>query len=112
MKTILNIVFIILILTSCKSENEEEIAKPTDLVSREANITNFNNYIHGKSYLPVYSHLYHKYEKHTFDLTIITSLRNVSATDTLYITKADYFNTNGDNINFIIGKELYDIINS
>ncbi len=107
MKTILKIAFIVLILSSCKSNNEEEIVKPTDLVSREACISNFDSLVHGKSYLPVYSHLYHKYEKRTFDLTIITSLRNVSATDTLYIARADYFNTNGDNIRQYINKPIY-----
>lgn len=107
MKTILKIAFIVLILSSCKSEKEPEVIKPTDFTRRATNITNFDNYIHGKTYLPVYSHLYHKYEKRTFDLTIITSLRNVSATDTIYLVKADYFNTSGDNIRQYIKKPIF-----
>ncbi len=98
MKNIIKIVFIILLFSSCKTEVEHRIVKSIDLEGRKVEMPNFDELVQGKSYLPVYSHIYHRYEERTFDLTITVSIRNVSSIDSIYILKADYFNTNGDNI--------------
>ena len=107
MKNIIKIIFIILLFSSCQGEEEHKIVKSTDLESRKTEITNFNDLVQGKSYLPVYSHIYHRYENRIFDLTITISIRNITITDTIYILKADYFNTDGDNIRQYIQKPIY-----
>ncbi|MBK5244534.1 MAG: DUF3124 domain-containing protein [Eubacteriaceae bacterium] len=107
MKNIIKIIFIILLLSSCQGEKENKIDKSTDFESRKTEITNLNDLVQGKSYLPVYSHIYHRYENRTFDLTITISIRNITLTDPIYILKADYFNTNGDNIRQYIQKPIY-----
>ncbi len=96
MKNIIKILVLTILFSSCHEEKEYRIGKSTDIKSRETEITDFSHFIHGKSYLPVYSHIYHRFEKQTFDLTITISIRNISITDSIYILKADYFNTDGD----------------
>ncbi|MDD2385990.1 MAG: DUF3124 domain-containing protein [Bacteroidales bacterium] len=98
MKNIIKIVFVILLFSSCKTEVEHRIVKSIDLEGRKVEMPNFDELVQGKSYLPVYSHIYHRYEDRTFDLTITVSIRNITTTDSIYILKADYFNTDGDNI--------------
>ena len=98
MRKIIKIIFISLIFLSCQSEIDKNLVQQPDWVSRKSEIINFNDYIQGKTYLPVYSHIYHIHEHQTFDLTITISIRNVSMTDTVYILKADYYNTVGTNV--------------
>ena len=50
----------------------------------------------GRTYLSVYSSIYSLSEHKTHDLTATVSMRNVHPTDTVYLTQADYFNTDGD----------------
>ena len=54
-----------------------------------------------------YSHIYHIHEHRTFDLTITVSIRNISPTDSVYILKADYYNTIGENIRQYIKKPIF-----
>ncbi len=109
MKNILKIIFIIFLFSSCQTVDEEEhkIVKSTDLEGRKTEITDFKNLAHGKSYLPVYSQIYPVYENRSFDLVITVSIRNISITDTIYILKVDYFNTDGENIRQYIKKPIY-----
>ena len=93
MKKNMSLILIVLFFTSCQSETDKYPVKHTDWESRKSEITNFNDFIEGKTYLPVYSHIYHIYEYRTFDLIITVSIRNVSMTDSVYILSADYYNT-------------------
>lgn len=91
--------------------NEEETKKypiqQADWKAKQTDIKNFDNFFRGKIYLPVYSHIYHIHEHRTFDLTTTVSLRNISPSDTIYILKADYFNTSGENIRQYVKKPIY-----
>lgn len=108
MRSILKILTIILIISSCKGkETDKYPIRQADWKSKQTNIENFDDFIHGKTYLPVYSHIYHIQEHRTFDLTITVSIRNISLTDSVYILKADYFNTIGENIRQYIKKPIY-----
>jgi hypothetical protein len=99
MKTIINLILILVVLSSCKPAiTEENPVKDIDWAERKAAPVNFSGYSSGQTYLPVYSHIYHVHEQRTFNLTITASIRNISPTDTMYITKADYYNTSGENI--------------
>jgi hypothetical protein len=94
-------------LFSCQKTTVEQHAKQADWATRKAKITNFADFHQGKSYLPVYSHVYHIHEHRTFDLTTTVSIRNVSMIDTIYILKADYYNTIGNNIRQYIKKPIF-----
>lgn len=107
MKKIFGILLIVLVITACERETDKYPIKQADWKSRIADIKNFNDYYHGKTYLSVYSHIYHIHEHRTFDLTITISIRNVSLTDSAYIQKADYYNTVGDNIRQYLNNPVY-----
>jgi hypothetical protein len=98
MRNIIRIIFLSLVFLSCQSETDKNLDQQVDWESRKSEIIDFNNYIQGKTYLPVYSHIYHIHEHKTFDLTITISIRNVSMTDSVYILKADYYNTVGTKV--------------
>ncbi len=98
MRKIINLFFLSLVFLSCESEADKNLDKQADWERRKSDIINFNGYIQGKTYLPVYSHIYHIHEHKTFDLTITISIRNVSMTDSVYILQADYYNTVGMNV--------------
>ena len=49
----------------------------------------------GSSYLAIYSEVYSVTEHRTINLTATISLRNINSNDTIYITKSDYYNTEG-----------------
>lgn len=102
------VLVIVLIINACgKKETDKYPIKQANWVNKKSDIENFDNYINGKTYLPVYSHIYHIYEHRTFDLTITVSIRNISLTDTVYIIKADYFNTIGENIRQYLKNPIY-----
>ena len=108
MRNTFKILIIALIISSCsEKETDKYPVQQADWKSKQTNIENFDGFIHGKSYLPVYSHIYQIHEHRTFDLTITTSIRNISLTDSVYILKADYFNTIGENIRQYIKKPIY-----
>lgn len=101
------IIILSFVLFSCKKETDKYPVKQVDWEIQKSNITDFNGYNLGKTYLPVYSHIYHIHKQTTFDLTITISIRNVSMTDSIYILKADYYNTIGDNIRQYLKNPIY-----
>ena len=106
-KTIGLVVIVLLIIACGGKETDQYPIKQADWSSKKSDIENFDKYIQGKTYLPVYSHIYHVHEHRTFDLTITVSIRNVSETDSVYILRADYFNTIGENIRQYIKNPIY-----
>ncbi|ACF14358.1 conserved hypothetical protein [Chloroherpeton thalassium ATCC 35110] len=107
MKNIIGIILVALLFYSCKPKEEVTSIKLPNWESRKAAITKMDSLAQGKSYLPVYSHIYHRFEDRTFDLTITVSIRNTSLTDSIYILKADYFNTAGDRIRQYLQNPVY-----
>jgi len=61
----------------------------------------------GKTYLSIYSHIYSFSMEKSQSLTAMVSLRNVSETDTIYISKADYYGTEGRLIRHYFKKTIY-----
>ena len=49
----------------------------------------------GMTYLSIYSQIYSISEHKTRNLTAMASIRNTSFTDTIYLTKAEYYETHG-----------------
>lgn len=104
---IIKILFISLLFVSCKEEMDKYPVKQVDWESQKSDRSNFDSLQVGKTYLPLYSHIYHIHEHRTFDLTITVSIRNVSMTDSVYILKADYFNTVGGKIRKYLKQPIY-----
>lgn len=61
----------------------------------------------GTTYLSIYSHIYSFSLEKSHNLTAMVSLRNVSQTDTIYISKADYYGTQGQLIRNYFKKPIY-----
>jgi hypothetical protein len=61
----------------------------------------------GKTYLSIYSHIYSFTLEKSQNLTAMVSLRNVSDIDTVYISKADYYNTKGELIRHYFEKPIF-----
>ncbi len=106
MRTIFKLTFLLLLL-SCQREKESDPAGPTDWNSRKSHVSDFDNFARGKTYLPVYSHIYHIHKHRTYDLTVTISIRNVSLADSVYILNADYYNTDGVNIRQYLKSPVY-----
>ncbi len=91
----------------CQRETDKYPVQQADWENKTADNSQIIDYFHKKTYLPVYSHIYHMREHRTYDLTITVSIRNVSMTDTLYLDQADYYNTIGNKIREYIKKPIY-----
>src|SRR5680860_779506 len=61
----------------------------------------------GITYLSIYSQIYSLTEHKTHNLTAMVSLRNTSPYDTIYLLKADYFDTKGHLVRTYFDKAIY-----
>ena len=64
-------------------------------------------FFNGSTYLSVYSEIYSYSEERTYDLTVTVSMKYIYRQDTVYITKAEYFNTEGKSIRTYVDKPVY-----
>lgn len=87
------------LLISCgEPERGMSSVDPVNWARRSARIGPSDSLETGASYLSVYSEIYSQTEHLTHNLTATISMRNTSRTDTLYIAKAEFFNTSGESI--------------
>ncbi|WP_111308171.1 DUF3124 domain-containing protein [Confluentibacter sediminis] len=83
-------------LLNCNNEQKEVSSINTENWSkRMIDISLKDSLEIGKSYLSIYSQIYSLSEHKTHNLTAMVSLRNTSDLDTIYITKAEYYDTHG-----------------
>ncbi|MCK3685753.1 DUF3124 domain-containing protein [Maribellus sp. YY47] len=106
MRQLLACFALVLALVSCNRE-KAAIPKEYKISGREAALPIPDSLEHGKTYLPIYSHIYHVHERRTYDLTVTVSIRNVSPADTVFILRGDYYNTKGDKIREYIKAPIY-----
>lgn len=106
MKNIL-VLLVIVSLCACQSKQANEPKPSSNLQSMVFNGTVSDSLKTGHTYLSVYSQIYSTTEHKTHDLTATVSIRNVSTTDTIYIKKADYYNTKGDLIRHYIKQTIF-----
>lgn len=107
MKSLLPLVIIFGIITSC-SNNHPSASQPTvDWSKKFATISRIDSLQSGSTYLSVYSHIYALSEKRTSNLTATISMRNTSQTDTIYIVKAEYFDTQGKSVKKYITTPIF-----
>ncbi len=91
--------FLLVVLTCCYScspvkKNQESI--PTfDWSDKVTSINQTDSLRYGTSYLSVYSQIYSYTEHTSLDLTATVSIRNTSETDSIYLLRANYYDTKG-----------------
>ncbi len=99
-----------LLTLACKDQNKKEALtiEPINWNNRLVNYSlNDTTLIYGTTYLPIYSQIYSKTELRTLDLTVTVSMRNTNRNDTIFIEKAEYFNTKGEIVRSYFDKAIY-----
>ncbi|MEP2239813.1 MAG: DUF3124 domain-containing protein [Maribacter sp.] len=107
MKKVILLFSIVTLLASCVQEKEISSIHPENWTKRKATINAKDSLEYGKSYLSIYSQIYSSSEHKTHNLTAMVSLRNTSDVDTIYITKAEYFDTHGVSLRSYFSHPIY-----
>ncbi len=83
-------------MSGCSQNAAPETIKAVNWEKRAVALPETDSLLYGSTYLSVYSQIYSRSESRTHDLTATVSLRNTGLTDSIYILKANYYNTKGD----------------
>lgn len=88
---------LLVLLFACEGgEKEISSINPVNWQRRSVQLENPDSLIVGSSYLSVYSEIYSVTEERTHNLTVTVSIRNLSSTDSIFITRSDYYDTHGE----------------
>lgn len=102
------ILFIITLIFSCEDSNTNiSSINPENWANRTINLKKSDSLISGKTYLSIYSQIYSQSEHKTHNLTAMVSLRNTSTKDTIYLLKAEYFDTRGTSVRTYFKQSIY-----
>lgn len=98
---------VILCFLSCNKEQKMSSVNRENWNKREASLNDMDSLAHGATYLSVYSEVYSFSEEQTNFLTVTVSMRNIDPKSTVYIKKADYYDTEGELIRAYFEKPIY-----
>ncbi|MBT2160579.1 DUF3124 domain-containing protein [Zobellia barbeyronii] len=106
-KCILSLLIVSLLFGCIPEKKEVSSINPINWSKRKINISDKDSLEYGKSYLSIYSQIYSMTEHKTHNLTAMASLRNTSDKDTVYLTKAEYFDTHGKAVRTYFDHPIY-----
>ena len=104
---LLPIALLFFILLSCNRQQKEQTFKPVNWDDKTIELNDSDSLYHGSTYLSVYSEIYDMTDRTKHLLTATASIRNISSSDTVFIQKADYYNTEGHLIRSYINKTIF-----
>ncbi len=107
MKHLTILLLIYFSIQSCQDNGQVSSIHPVNWDSRTLKHSLSDSLSTGSTYLSVYSQIYSESEHRTHDLTVTVSMRNTNTTDTIFINKADYFNTKGHSIRTYFNRPIY-----
>jgi hypothetical protein len=107
MKYIIVLVFVGFTLNSCTKNKEVSSINPENWKKRTIGHSLSDSLTSGSTYLSVYSQIYGMTEHRTYDLTATISMRNTNRSDSVFLLKAEYFNTEGELIRTYIEKPVF-----
>ncbi len=107
MKHIGFLFLLILTVFSCEDEKEVSSINPVNWTKRQVNHPLDSLLVSGNTYLSIYSQIYSQSEHRTHNLTATVSMRNTNLKDTIFLEKADYFDTHGELIRTYFSKTIY-----
>jgi len=107
MKNIISLLIIGLLLNSCNSKKEVSSINSENWEKRTIDYCLSDSLKSGTTYLSVYSQIYGITEHRTHDLTATISMRNTNRFDTVFIEKAEYYNTKGQLIRTYFDKPIF-----
>lgn len=106
MRQIITILCVIFIF-SCSSPPKDKTYNTINWNTKNIKLDSIDNLFRGNSYLSVYSEIYDLTEESTHLLTATVSIRNTSEKDSLFLTRADYYNTSGELIRSYIENPVF-----
>ena len=95
MKQIIGILSLGILISACHTQEELSSVDPVNWQKRAIGYPLSDSLEAGETYLSVYSQIYSMTEHRTHDLTVTISMKNTHRTDTVYLTRGEYFNTHG-----------------
>ena len=107
MKTLFKILLFAIILQSCQEKVEMSSISSVNWEKRSIEPLEKDSLTKGSTYLSVYSQIYSQTDQTTHDLTATVSMHNTNKTDTIYINKAEYFDTDGKSIRTYFDKTIF-----
>ncbi|WP_067144767.1 DUF3124 domain-containing protein [Pseudotamlana agarivorans] len=101
--------FIVFIFSFVACEKQQQVSSihPENWSKRTIDISHKDSLQVGASYLSIYSQIFSLSESKTHNLTAMVSLRNTSLNDTIYIEKADYYDTHGTLVRSYFEKTIF-----
>ena len=107
MKGLYFLPLLLLFVQSCTEKAEISSIDPVNWEKRAADPNSLDSLLSGSTYLSVYSQIYSETEHKKHNLTATVSIRNVNPTDSIYITRAEYFDTHGQSIRTYFDKPIF-----
>ena len=107
MKKTTILILLIVFLYACNERKEISSINSENWSNRTANLNTKDSLEFGKSYLSIYSQIYSISEHKRHNLTAMISLRNTSDLDTIYILKAEYYDTHGKSVRKYFNQPIY-----
>ncbi|MEQ9188844.1 MAG: DUF3124 domain-containing protein [Cryomorphaceae bacterium] len=107
MKLFTSILMLALLLQGCAEEAAPSSTHTNKWSKRTVKQLGMDSLVHGSTYLSIYSEIYSQTEHRTHDLTATVSMRNTHRADTLYIQKAEFFDTKGNLIRTYFDQPIY-----
>lgn len=107
MKTKYLSIVLLFLICSCNQKKEISSINSENWSKRTANLNTKDSLNFGKSYLSIYSQIYSSSEHKTHNLTAMVSLRNTSDLDTIYLLRAEYYDTHGKSIRSYFDNAIY-----
>ena len=95
MKRITLLLIVCLSVISCEEEGKLSSLDSVEWKNRAARMNPSDSLEIGETYLSIYSQIYNRNKRERHNLTAVASLRNTSSTDTIYLTKAIYYDSHG-----------------
>lgn len=89
---------IVILFFSCNEKKEISSISQENWSKRAIKLTTTDSLEYGKSYLSIYSQIYSFTEHKTHNLTSMVSIRNTSDLDTIYLLRAEYYDTHGKSV--------------
>jgi len=100
-------IILAVLLFSCNDSHENLEISSNNWANRTAEINPKDSLTYGKTYLSVYSQIFSLSEHKTQSLTAMISMRNTSETDTIYLLRAEYFDTHGNSVRNYFEDPIY-----
>lgn len=104
---IILIISVFFSLTACEIKKDADIIHKIDLQNRTVIDGMIKSKLVHTTYLPIYTSVYVKSKDNIKLLTSTISIHNMNMTDTLYISKIDYYNTDGKYVRSYVEKPIF-----